>query len=331
MRKAVVLYSGGLDSRLTLEILKRHGVEPIGLKFRGWFLVRKYRELDEYPPEEQTHGFTIVNRDISEEYTDLLLHPRFGRGSGANPCVDCKLLFLIKARELMEERGASFVATGEVLGQRPMSQRLDVMKMLEKRSGLDNYLLRPLSARLLAPTVPEELGWVDRERLYDIRGRSRKRQMHLARSFGIDEYLSPAGGCLLAEPNYGRRFADLIRHSEDLRTEDMIVLKYGRHVRLGPHCKMVIGKNQEENEYLEKLRWGNVTIDVLEPRGPYSRMSWDGSQKSLDTALEVIARYCSIEPGERTITFSIGREGRTEVVRYRGTPDYDKVEEMLIR
>jgi tRNA U34 2-thiouridine synthase MnmA/TrmU len=140
MRRAIVLTSGGLDSMLTLHILQKQGVKPSGLHFRSWFLVRKFRDFDSFPQEAKVWGFTILNRDVSEEYTPLLLYTQFGHGSGANPCVDCKLLFLKKAKKLMNEIGASFVATGEVLGQRPMSQRPEVMKLLEKRSGLEGYL-----------------------------------------------------------------------------------------------------------------------------------------------------------------------------------------------
>ena len=330
MRKAIVLFSEGLDSLLTLAILKRQGIEPIALHFRGWFLGPKFRDFDAFPEEENRAGITIVHQDISREYTRVLLHARFGRGKGANPCVDCKLFFLVKARELMEERGASFVATGEVCGQRPMSQRPQIMDLLEKRSGLQGYLLRPLSARLLPPTIPEELGWIEREGLYDIQGRSRKRQLQLAQEFGIQEYPSPAGGCLLADPNYGRRFQDLINHKDDPQFHDLIILKYGRHLRIGERCKLVVGKNQTENQYLERLEWGNVSIDAINPAGPFSRLEWDGKKEHLLTALEVIARYCSSELGERTVKFAVRKEGREEVMMYSGIPDREKIEGMLI-
>ena len=224
MRKAIVLFSGGLDSLLTLHILREQGIEPIGLHFRSWFLVPKFRDFDDFPEQETAYGFTIVNRDVSEQYTPLLLHPQFGHGSAANPCIDCKLFFMTEARKLMNEIGASFVATGEVMGQRPMSQRPEIMRMLEKRSGLKHYLLRPLSAKLLSPTIPEELGWIERDALYDFSGRSRSRQMKLAARFGITQYPSPAGGCLLAEPNFGKRYADLVSHSTSLDMQSFPLL-----------------------------------------------------------------------------------------------------------
>jgi tRNA-specific 2-thiouridylase len=331
MRKAVVLTSGGLDSLLALTILSRQGTEPIGLHFKGWFLVPKFRDFEPLAEEVQERGFTILHRDISREYADILLHPRFGRGSGANPCVDCKLFFLKKAREVMVERGASFVATGEVLGQRPMSQQSHTLELLEKRSGLEGYLLRPLSARLLPLTIPEELGWVDREALYDIQGRSRKRQMQLAQDFGIHEYPSPAGGCLLAEPSYGRRFQDLIDHVADPSGEDLLVLKYGRHFRIGERCKLVVGKDEVENRYLEGIPWGSVTLFPISPKGPFARMTWDGRPENLQTALEVMARYCSSKQEVRTARVLVRYEDHEEEMVFSGIPDREKIEGMLIR
>jgi len=331
MKRAVVLSSGGLDSLLTLHILRKQGVEPIGLHFRSWFLLPKFRDFEAYPSEEKIDGFTVMNRDISEEYTSLLLHPQFGHGSGANPCIDCKLLFLNKARKLMKEIGASFVATGEVIGQRPMSQRPEIMKLLEQRSGLKGYLLRPLSARLLSPTIPEELGWVERTKLFDFSGRSRGRQMKLAAQFGITEYPSPAGGCLLAEPNFGRRFSDLVSHAKQVETSDLFILKYGRHFRISDHCKLVVGKNQEECEYLNRVKWGNVTIDVTKPTGPFSRMYWDGVEEHLQTAVEIIARYTLPDAGMGEMELIVGTEEKDEVMIFRGSPNKKNSDSMLIR
>ena len=331
MKRAVVLNSGGLDSLLTLHILQRHGVEPIGLHFRSWFLLPKFRDFEAFHSEEEVGGFTILNRDISEEYTPLLLHPKFGHGSGANPCIDCKLLFLKEARKLMKDIGASFVATGEVIGQRPMSQRPEVMRLLEKQSGLEGYLLRPLSARLLSPTIPEELGWVERTKLYDFSGRSRGRQMKLAAALGITEYPSPAGGCLLAEPNFGRRFSDLISHSQQIETTDLFILKYGRHFRISDHCKLVMGKNQEECEYLKRVEWGNATIDVINPTGPFSRMNWDGDEEHLQTAIEIIARYTSPGTEIREVELVVRVEEKNKLKIYRGMPNNKNSDRMLIR
>jgi tRNA U34 2-thiouridine synthase MnmA/TrmU len=331
MKKAVVLNSGGLDSQLTLHILRNHGVEPIGLRFRSWFLLPKFKDFDAYPGEECVDGFTVINRDISEAYTELLLHPRFGRGSGANPCIDCKLLFLKEARKLMNDMGAYFVATGEVIGQRPMSQRPEIMRLLEQQSGLEGYLLRPLSAHLLPPTIPEELGWVEREELYGFSGRSRVPQMKLAAQFGMSEYPSPAGGCLLAEPNFGRRFADLATHAEHVETQDLFMLKYGRHFRISRYCKLVVGKNQEECEYLKRIDWGNVTIEAYRPTGPFSRMRWDGVEEHLHTAVDIVARYSLTDSAAGEVVMMVRRDDVEEEVLFKGKPNKEKSDSMLIR
>ena len=331
MKRAIVLSSGGLDSLLALHILRDHGVEPVGLHFRSWFLLPKFRDYEKYPEEEKIEGFTIINRDISEKYTPLLLNPRFGHGSGANPCIDCKLLFLNEARELMKDMDASFVATGEVIGQRPMSQRLEVMRMLEKRSGLEGLLLRPLSAKLLPPTVPEELGWVERTKLYDFSGRSRGRQMKLAARFGITRYPSPAGGCLLAEPNFGRRFSELVTHEQQIGTNDLFILKYGRHFRISDRCKLVVGKNQDECEYLKRVEWGNATIDVVKPTGPFSRMCWDGVEAHLQTAIDIIARYTLTGSESGEVELLVKTDKKDRIIVFRGKPDKQKSDSMLIR
>jgi len=331
MKRAVVLSSGGLDSLLALHILRDHGVEPVGLHFRSWFLLPKYRDYETYPDEEKVDGFTIINRDISEKYTPLLLHPRFGHGSGANPCIDCKLLFLDEARKLIKDMGISFVTTGAVFGQRSMSQRLEVMRMLERRSGLEGLLLRPLSAKLLSPTIPEELGWVERTKLYDFSGRSRDRQMKLAHRFGITQYPSPAGGCLLAMPDFGRRFSDLVAHAQKIETNDLFILKYGRHFRISDRCKLVVGKNQDECDYLLRVDWGNVTIDVVKPPGPFSRMCWDGVEEHLQTAIDIIARYTLTGPESGEVELHVKTDKKDRIIVFRGKPDKQKSDSMLIR
>jgi hypothetical protein len=227
--------------------------------------------------------------------------------------------------------GASFVATGEVLGQRPMSQQSHIMELLERRSGLEGFLLRPLSAKLLSPTIPEELGWVDRDSLYDIQGRGRKRQMQLAREFGIEEYPPPAGGCLLTQPSYGKRFFDLVEHAVSPSDEDLLILKYGRHFRLGEDCKLVVGKDEEENSYLESIPWGNVTFFPVSPKGPFARLKWNGEREHLLIALEIVARYCSTSLETLTVRVLVRFGDREEEMLYTGIPDRGKIKSMLIQ
>jgi len=316
MRKVIVLTSGGLDSTLAVEILKREGLEVTGLHCYSWFTLPKFGDLKSFPVRDTARGLSLIHIDVSPEHTDAILHPHFGYGSSVNPCIDCKLLFLRKARELMESHDADFVATGEVLGQRPMTQRPDVMRMLEKKSGLAGILLRPLSARLLQPTIPEREGWVNREHLFDISGRGRKRQMALAKQFGIEEYPSPAGGCRVTEKNFKVRFDDLLSHTRNVDITDLVILKYGRHFRITDSCKLVVGKNQQENEFLENIAWGNVALRVVEPAGPYSLMKWDSRESSLSTALEIISRYCIHKSVDGRVLFKVRFGTKEEEYEY---------------
>jgi len=331
MRKAVVLTSGGLDSLLTIGILRNAGIEVAGVHFYGWFNTPPYTEIDGLPDEDTQLGIRVLNSDITEEYIPHLRNPVHGYGSGVNPCIDCKLLFLKKAGSYMRSIGADFVATGEVLGQRPMSQRSGIMRMLSKRSGLGGYLLRPLSARLLMPTIPEELGWVDRNNLLDISGRGRSRQIALAARLGIEDYPSPAGGCLLTEKSFRKRFSDLVSSGKTVEARDFIILKYGRHFRLSGSCKLVVGRNQAENEYLMKLSWGTARIDAVRPKGPFSLMDWDGNEAHLRTALGIIARYMKPGPGDDGISFIVQMGDSERIVTYKDMPDSTSAERLMIR
>jgi len=331
MRKVIVLTSGGLDSTLAVEIMKREGLEVIGLHCYSWFNLPKFKDFQSFPADDTTRGIPLMHIDVSSEHTDAILHPHFGYGSSVNPCIDCKLLFFRKAGELMERYGADFIATGEVLGQRPMTQRPDVMKMLEKKSGLTRLLLRPLSALLLEATIPEREGWVQREHLFSISGRGRKRQMELAKRLGIEEYPSPAGGCRVTEKNFKVRFDDLVLHTEDVGTADFVILKYGRHFRITDACKLVVGKNQQENEFLEKCDWGNVALRVVQPAGPYSLMRWDQTQSSLRIALEIIARYCIHKSPDGRVVLMVRFGGKEEEYEYRGSPDIAKIDTLIVR
>jgi len=198
-------------------------------------------------------GIEIELADISGEYLRMLTRPKFGYGSAINPCVDCRILMLKRARKYMAEIGAHFVFTGEVLGQRPMSQRRDTLRIVERESGLEGLLLRPLSAKLLPPTLPEQKGWIDRERLLAIQGRSRKEQMKLIRERGIADYPQPAGGCcFLTDQNYARKLRDLLAHmseDEELTMEHVMLLKVGRHFRLPDGTKVIVGRDEGETRF----------------------------------------------------------------------------------
>jgi tRNA-specific 2-thiouridylase len=246
-RKALVLLSGGLDSTLAAELLRRCGVEVVGISFDTPFFGSAKAEK-----VSRELGLELVALDITSRHLEVLKNPRFGYGKNMNPCIDCHILMVRTALEKMEELEADFLATGEVLGERPKSQNKQALELVSRFSGAGDLLLRPLSARLLPETRPEREGWVDRDCLLDIQGRSRKRQMELAEEWGITEYPSPAGGCLLTDPGFSRRLGELMEKVPDFDGEDAQLIKVGRLFWAG-ETLIVLGRRHEENERLIKL------------------------------------------------------------------------------
>jgi tRNA-specific 2-thiouridylase len=308
--KAVALLSGGLDSLLAMKLVEDQGMEVVPLHMVTPFTGR----LDPSFPEELEEGYGVKGCrlvDIREAFLSLLRNPPHGFGKYLNPCIDCKILFLKKAREIMGEEGASFVITGEVVGQRPMSQRKEILSVIEKASGMEDLVLRPLSARLLPPSLPEREGWVDRDRLEAIGGRSRKRQLELAQAFGWRNPPSPAGGCLLTDPAFSRKLKDLLDHLPpgilpSLR--DLELLKVGRHFRLRQDLKLMVGRREEENEVVQSLATPEDVL--LVPRGfpgPSGLLVGRLDGGGLVLALSIMARHCK---GEGPFTFCYrGKEG----------------------
>ena len=261
--RALALLSGGLDSILAIRILQVQGIKITGLTFVSYFFNSK-------AAEKAAKGLKIKLKitDFSDEHLGIVKRPCYGYGRAVNPCIDCHLLMLKKAGEIMAKDGYDFVATGEVLGERPMSQNKSALQLIEKESGLKGYLLRPLSAKLLEPTVVEKSGLVDREKLLDISGRSRKRQMELAREWGIRDYPTPAGGCLLTDIQFGGRFKDMAGKWSDFGGNDARLLKFGRHFWEKDDL-IVVGRNKEENEEIKKLSFkDDVLIEPKEFPGP---------------------------------------------------------------
>ncbi len=278
--KAIAMLSGGLDSTLAVAIIKAQGVAVQAVNFfTGFCIVERRRAVGSEKAEQKYRhdaleaaaklGVPIELIDISgPEYLAIVTNPKYGHGSAINPCLDCRVFMARRAKAYMEEVGAHFVISGEVLGQRPMSQYRRALDIVAEDSGLGRLLLRPLSAKLLPKTIPEERGWVDRERLYAISGRGRKQQMALAQQFGIEEYPQPAGGCcFLTDKVYARRMRDYLRHRVDdrpLTMEDLLLLKVGRHLRLSERLKVVVGRDEGENNFLQASagdRWRFTTVD----------------------------------------------------------------------
>ncbi|MCK4272394.1 tRNA 4-thiouridine(8) synthase ThiI, partial [bacterium] len=242
------LFSGGLDSILAVKVLQEQGIGIIGVTFTTPF-------FGAGRASEAARQLGMDHRilDITTEHLEMVRHPKNGYGRNMNPCIDCHAMMFRKAGEFMEREGADFLFSGEVLGERPMSQNRGSLVRVARESGYEPVILRPLSARLLPETLPEREGKVDRERLLDLQGRGRKRQMELAAFYGIQDYPAPAGGCLLTDPIFSRRLRDLFQHSDSVTVQDLELLKVGRHLRLDDGFKMVVGRNQSENKRLGEL------------------------------------------------------------------------------
>ncbi len=247
-RKCVALISGGLDSALAAKLMLEQGIEVQGLYLSmSWGCCEK----DKAQACAAQLGIPLMVLSVGDAYLDVIRAPKYGYGSGMNPCIDCRIYMFRIARRYMDELGAGFVVTGEVLGQRPMSQMRRPLDLIEADSGLEGLLLRPLSAQQLEPTLPELLGVVDRSRLLDISGRSRQEQMALAAADGLTSYSTPAGGCLLTDEHFAKKAKDLFAHEERPTTKDMELLTIGRHFRVGPWTKVILGRNELENLMLE--------------------------------------------------------------------------------
>ena len=255
MAKALLLLSGGLDSMLAGKILLEMGVEVEAINFTSPFCRCTPKTFGCSAARAAADSLGIAVRTLvkGEEYLDVVKRPRFGRGSGMNPCLDCRVFTFRKAKDLLPETRADFVATGEVLGQRPMSQRRDAMRLIERESGLEGLIVRPLSAQLLPPSLPEQNGQIDRGRLLSVQGRSRREQMGLAEGYGIGEYPCPAGGCLLTDPEFAARMRELLAFEPDCDLNDVLLLSAGRHFRLPTAGKAVVGRNEADNRRLDGL------------------------------------------------------------------------------
>jgi len=252
--RVLLLFSGGLDSLLAGKVLQAQGLEVLAVRFITPFFHWQWRGREEEFDRSlrEKYGFRGLVRDISGEYLEMLKSPPHGFGSAANPCIDCKILMLRRAREMLSELGADFLATGEVVGQRPMSQRRNIMRHIEKEAGVSGILLRPLCARRLPPTEPEKKGLVERERLYDFWGRGRKPQMRLAEEFGLTDYPSPAGGCILTDPQIGKRVKRLLAFRGGLGVREAELALFGRHF-VEEDFWLILGRREFENRRLQEL------------------------------------------------------------------------------
>jgi len=255
MAKAILLLSGGLDSTLAGKMLVDLGISVEAINFVSPFCNCSPKTLGCSAAKKAAEqlGIPVKVFSTGDEYIEIIKHPRFKRGSGMNPCLDCRIFIFSRAKKYMEDTGADFIVTGEVLGERPMSQHRGAMELIERESGLDGLILRPLSAQLFPPTKAELENLVDRDKLLGIQGRCRKPQIELAAKIGIDDFLCPAGGCLLTDLEFAARLRELLKHKPDFGMNDLKLLKVGRHFRLPSGSKAVVGRDEMENCILEKL------------------------------------------------------------------------------
>jgi len=301
--KAVVLFSGGLDSLLSSYIVKKEGIDLEALYFHNVFSHLSFKDA-----QKQLSKFTsqlnipLKIIDISAPLIELVKNPKYGYGKNLNPCIDCKILMFKKAKQYIEDHGASFIVSGEVLGERPMSQAKDLLNLIEKQSQLKGFILRPLSAKLLKSTVAEDNGWIKRDHLYAIAGRSRKPQLTLATQFGIRSYPSPSGGCLLTNPSFCRRLKDLMRYQPDFEMRDVKLLKLGRHFRISHKAKLIVARDHREDLELDVFfKDGLIKFIPCRIKGPISLGVGDFDTYSLELATKIVANYCQRDNTKKTI------------------------------
>jgi tRNA U34 2-thiouridine synthase MnmA/TrmU len=293
--KAVALYSGGLDSTLAILVMQKQGVEVTAITFMNHFGCdvsdRSSCSKDPFAASVK-FGFKVKLSHLSDKFLEIVKNPKYGHGKNMNPCVDCRILMLKEARVFMDMIGADFLITGEVVGQRPMSQRKDCFPMIDKAAGVKGLVVRPLSGKILPPTIAEENGLIKRKLMCDFNGRTRKPQMALAEELGLTEYPSPAGGCLLTEPNYSYKLKDLLDHNKDPDNKDIHFLRLGRQFRLSPECKIFVGRHKDENEAMRALAEpDDINIRVEDCGSPAVIILGNETDGAIEKAASICARY----------------------------------------
>ncbi len=324
MSKAIALYSGGLDSTLAILVIMKQGIAVSAVTFLtsiGCGVLNQSSGYEKLLSTAGKFGFKVNPYDLSDKFIGIIKNPKFGYGKNMNPCLDCKILMLREAKEIMRATSADFIITGEVLYQRPMSQRRDTFPKIEKEAGVVGSVVRPLSAKRLRPSLPEESGLVDREKLYDFCGRSRKPQMMLAQELGLTDYPQPAGGCLLTDPVYSFRLRELLLHNPDAPRKELSLLRLGRHFRVSDSCKIVVGRDEMENAALQALTEKTDYVLSIEDYGsPITLIRGSAPNKILQLAAAICARYSDARHLS-SVDVTVSKNGETFKMCIAPAPD----------
>lgn len=324
--RALALFSGGLDSMLAIKLIAMQGIEVIALHIDiGFGGTKDKREL--MAKRAQKAGARLEIIDVKDAYIkNILFDPKYGYGKHFNPCIDCHGFMFKTAKSLLKEYGASFIITGEVVGQRPMSQRSQAIKSVNKLAdNEDNLILRPMCAKLMDITVPEEKGWVDREKLLDISGRGRSRQVALAKKFGFDDYETPGGGCLLTLDSFANKIRDFIKY-DTFETQDIPLIKFGRQLRLPDGAKLVIGRDEGDNKELVKVKnTKHSFLNLQDVVGPVALLSNSASKDDTILAIRLVLAYSKAKKDEE---YSIGFMERE--IRQKPFEDRSRAKEYFI-
>lgn len=325
--KALALLSGGLDSMLATKLVLDQGVDVVAV----YFVLPVVAEKEDYAGKTaKRFGISLIRVEAGEEFIDVIRNPKYGYGSGINPCIDCRIYMLRGAKKLAQEIEAQFIVTGDVLGERPMSQYRKALMLEEKEAGLENLILRPLSAKLLPETIPEREGWVDRNKLLAISGKSRKPQIALAEKFGLqDEYPSPSGGCLLTNKEFASKVRDLFVHKEKATTQDVLLLRIGRHFRFASF-KIIVGRNEEENKLLLELKNPeDYAFEVPGCGSPITILEGSKSREAIELAAKLTARYSDAGADKREVLVEYWNGERKKSIIVSPL-DEDEVEDLRI-
>jgi len=304
MSKAVALYSGGLDSTLAIIVMAKRGVEIEAVHFdtdlapandSSEFAKRLQADSDRF-------GFRHTTIHLGRKFLDIVQNPHHGYGKNMNPCIDCKILMIREAGEYMRKCGADFLITGEVVGQRPMSQMKPTIMKIDKASGMAGYIVRPLSGKILEPTIPEQSGLIQRDWLLAINGRSRKGQIQLAEQYGLTDYATPAGGCFLTDSNYAARIKDLFIYNLQFDQNDIFLLRHGRHFRLSPNARLVVGRDENDNDRIAAyIKPDDYVLEVADAGSPLGVMRGNVQPEDIELAAAIMAGYSSAKYSDSAV------------------------------